>query len=111
MRCAPLKFIKLPWVFQRFNLDIDEGGHTTVSAADAIKKSVDALGFSEENDNILICHLRGDRGGGGAVQSLFHPLIDLEVLHLLSTWTNCMLHALQKALEILHRSVLLASRG
>eukprot|EP00956_Cyclotella_meneghiniana_P033857 scaffold99548_cov20-Cyclotella_meneghiniana.AAC.1 len=86
-------------VIRRFNLDIDAGEHTAVGAAEAIKRSLSVLGLEEERDNLRFSHLHGDRGGGGAVQSIFPELQSLEVLHILATWTNCMLHALQKALE------------
>ena len=86
-------------IIRRLNLDVDEGGHSTIDAADAIRNSVRVLGLNNEEDNLEFSHLHGDRGGGGAVQSLFKPLIDLDVLSELATWTNCMLHALQKALE------------
>eukprot|EP00956_Cyclotella_meneghiniana_P017424 scaffold28348_cov21-Cyclotella_meneghiniana.AAC.2 len=86
-------------LIRRFNLDIDAGEHTATGAAEAIKKSLSVLGLEEERDNLRFSHLHGDRGGGGAVWKIFPELQSLEVLHVLATWTNCMLHALQKALE------------
>ena len=86
-------------VIRRFNLDINASKHTASGAADAIKQSLAKLGLEEERDNLRFSHLHGDRGGGDAVQTIFPALVDLEVLHVLATWINCMLHAVQKALE------------
>jgi hypothetical protein len=57
------------------------------------------LGLDEEEDNVQFTHIHSDRGGGGAVQSMHGHLVSIEVLHVLATWSNCLLHAVQKALE------------
>lgn len=86
-------------MIRRYNLDIDGAGHTTTEAVNAIKRSLSILGLTEEADNVQFTHIHGDRGGGGAVQSMYGPLVSLEVLHIMATWSNCILHAVQKALE------------
>ena len=84
---------------RRFNLDIDEAGHKAEEVCAAIEKSLRILGVGVREVDFEIAVISGDRGGGGAVQTIHPLLVNRGVMDELSTFLTCMLHALQKALE------------
>jgi hypothetical protein len=84
---------------RRFNLDIDEAGHKTKEVVDAIALSLTVLGIGVQEVDFILSNITGDRGGGGAVQSIHPELVKLGTMPETSTFLNCMLHAMNKALE------------
>jgi hypothetical protein len=82
---------------RHFNLDIDKGGHTTVTAANAnaIAKSLQSLGLN--NSNTKYSYICGDSGGGASVQSLHPQLVEIDVMAEGSGFMKCLLHALNLA--------------
>lgn len=84
---------------RRFNLDIDEAGHKTKEVVDAIALSLTVLGIGVQEVDFILSNITGDRGGGGAVQSIHPELVKLGTMPETSTFLTCMLHAMNKALE------------
>jgi hypothetical protein len=75
-----------------FNLDIDKGGHSTVEAANAIHRSLQALHL--DGVDVEFSFICGDSGGGAKVQLLYPRLKnELDVLCSLADYMNCILHA------------------
>jgi hypothetical protein len=85
------------YVLRHFNLDIDKGGHTTVEAANAIHKSIQALHLDDVD--VEFSHICGDSGGGARVQLLYPTLKELGVLSPTSDFVNCILHAFNLSYE------------
>jgi hypothetical protein len=61
--------------------------------------SLKVLGVGVHDVEFLVSNITGDRGGGGAAQLIHPELIRLRVMDESSMYLNCMLHAMQKALE------------
>jgi hypothetical protein len=85
------------WQLHHFNLDIDKGGHTTISAANAIHKSL--LRLHVEQLDIEFSFICGDSGGGARVQLLHPLLIEIGAMDQGSDHINCLLHAFNLAYE------------
>lgn len=86
-------------MIRKFTLDMDyDGGHKSISAAEAIKLSWELLGLGAQ-DNVSLEFNVGDSGGGAAVQHLICELIRLGVMPKHSIHIRCLLHAMNKVLE------------
>jgi hypothetical protein len=90
-----------------FCLDVDQGGHTTIDAAEAIKLSVlpflDILNRfinDDEGSGVKLSVITGDAGGGASVQYLHPELMKLKLMGDDSKRLSCDMHNLNKAFEI-----------
>ena len=90
-----------------FCLDVDQGGHTTIDAAEAVKLSVlpflDILNrfvSDDEGSGVKLSVITGDAGGGAAVQHLHPELMRRKLMDDDSKRLSCDMHNLNKAFEI-----------
>lgn len=77
-------------------VDVDSSFHDAQGCADAIKKSLEV--FTESTDIKITC-LTGDAGGGASVQNLLPALLGINAIDAKAVKVNCLMHALNKALE------------
>lgn len=78
-------------------LDVDTSAHDAEGCAKAVKKSLEE--FSGLN-GFTITAITGDAGGGGAVQNLLPALVRIGAVNSGAVKINCLMHALNKCLEL-----------
>ena len=74
-----------------FNLDVDKGGHTIVTAANTIHRSLQSLKL--DGVDVEYSYICGNSGGNAKVQLPYPRLKEMEVLSSSSAFVNCILHA------------------
>jgi hypothetical protein len=76
---------------------IDSAGHTSIESAEAVKTVITRL-FSVMG--IKVVAATADAGGGGSIDNIGPELIQLGIMDENGKFANCVLHALNKALEL-----------
>lgn len=78
-------------------LDVDTSAHDAEGCAKAVKKSLEEFSGLE---GFTITAITGDAGGGGAVQNLLPALVRINAVDSGAVKINCLMHALNKCLEL-----------
>ena len=87
-------------IIKRFCLDVDQSSHNAVGCANAVKTSTTKLEMGGLDLATIIFHaITGDKGGGGAVQHIYGPLISNGVMSEDSKEFNCQFHSHNKSFE------------
>ena len=91
------------WTIKYHCLDVDIGGHSAENAANAVKLSTEEIMSilkDKLGDDVEISKVTGDSGGGAAVHRLWPELVKNGTMSEDTLWIACIMHGLNKSLEI-----------